>query len=108
MSGAEAAQDKDKGKYDPEVVFVDTRNVQCPVAGQEVFEYLKSSTDHGLMLDEDSGMFEKISEQEKVFYDFKCLSTDKELHSHDTGLLAMLHSWYITNIELSSSIEYDF
>ena len=60
------------------------------------------------MLDEDSGMFEKISEQEKVFYDFKCLSTDKELHSHDTGLLAMLHSWYITNIELSSSIDYDF
>ena len=37
MSGAEGAQDKDKGKYDPEVVFVDTRNVLCPVAGWEVF-----------------------------------------------------------------------
>ena len=59
MSGAEVAQDKDKGKYDPEVVFVHTRNVHCPVAGWEVFEHLKSSTDHGLMLDENSGMFEK-------------------------------------------------
>ena len=37
MSGAEGAQDKDKGEDDPEVVFVDSRNVQCPVAGWEVF-----------------------------------------------------------------------
>ena len=98
MSWAEGAQDKDKGKYDPEVVIVDARNVQCPVVGWEVFKYLKSSTDHGLMLDENSGMFKKISEQEKVFLELKCLSTDKELNSHDTGLLAMLHSWYISNI----------
>ena len=59
MPGAEEAQDKDKRKYDPEVVFVDSRNVQCPVAGWEVFEYLKSSNDHGLMLGENSCMFEK-------------------------------------------------
>ena len=72
------------------------------------WEYLKGSTDHGLMLDENSGMFEKITDKEEVFFELKCLSTDKKLHSHDTGLLAMLHSWYITNIELSSSIEYDF
>ena len=72
------------------------------------WEYLKSSTDHGLMLDENSGMFEKITDKEEVFFVLKCLSTDKELYSHYTGLLAMLHSWYITNIELSSAIEYDF
>ena len=67
------------------------------------WEYLKSSTDHGLMLDENLGMFERVTEKEEVFFELKCLSTDKELHSHDTGLLAMLHSWYITNIEISSS-----
>ena len=49
MSGAEGAQDKDKGKYDPEVAFVDTRNVQCPVAGWEVFlrKRFKESTRGG-------------------------------------------------------------
>ena len=70
--------------------------------------YLQSSEEHRSELDENSGMYQKLKDHRFSKFDLKFLSTDRHLCQQDTGILTVLHSWYVTNIEASSKLDFEF